>query len=467
MNALDRIRTALGPLGTVEDPQAVAPYLADRRGRGAGAAALVARPASTEEVAAVVRICAEARIALVPQGGNTGLMGGGIPDGTGTQVLLNLGRMNRIRDLDPVDNSLVAEAGCVLATVQAAAEAADRQFPLSLGSEGTAQIGGLISTNAGGTMTIRHGNMREQVLGIEAVLPDGRIWNGLRRLRKDNTGYDLKHLFIGGEGTLGIITAAVLRLQPRPRQIETALCAIPDPASALALLDRCRTAMGDALRAFELMPRMGIDMALKHVPGTADPFSAPHPWYVLVEVASPSLVSGFRETLEGALQAGLEADEAVDALIAESGAQRAAFWRLREALVEGRRKEGAGIHHDISVPTSRVPAFLDQAGRTVETLVPGIRIVAFGHLGDGNLHYNLNAPVGSDAAAFLARTSEVNRLVHDIVRSFGGSISAEHGIGVHKRDELARAKDPLELELMRRIKAALDPLGILNPGKVL
>jgi FAD/FMN-containing dehydrogenase len=468
MSAFEKIAQIVGPAGIVADPADRLPYLTEwRNGRIGGSAGLIVRPATTAEVAAVVGVCAAHAIAIVPQGGNTGLVGGGMPDGTGTQVLLNLSRMTRIRDLDTLDDSVVVEAGCVLKTVQDAAAAADRLFALSLGSEGSAQIGGLIATNAGGTMTVRYGNMREQVLGLEVVLPDGRIWNGLRRLRKDNTGYDLRQMFIGAEGTLGIITAAALRLMPRLARVETALCAVRDPEAAVALLARLRGAAGEAILAFELIARTAMTFALDHVPGTADPLDAPAPWYVLVELAGPASRTDLAQTLEGVLADALTAGEVNDGAMATSEARRAAFWQVRERITEGRRIAGFGLNHDVSVPTSRIPAFVRRCDAALDALVPGIRIANFGHLADGNLHYNLNPPVGADGAAFLARKGELTGLVHDMVLDYGGSISAEHGIGTLKRDELARLKDPLSLDLMRRLKDAVDPQGIMNPGKVI
>lgn len=466
MSVVGRLRDALGPSGVLDDPADMEPHLREWRGRHVGRALAVLRPASTAEVAAAVRICAETGTPVVPQGGNTGLVGGGVPDASGTQVVLSLARMDRIRDVDPLDDTLVAEAGCVLAAVQAAAEEAGRTFPLSLASEGTARIGGLISTNAGGTMTIRHGNMREQVLGLEVVLPDGRVWDGLRRLRKDTTGYDLKQWFIGAEGTLGVITAAALRLAPRPRQAETAFVAVPGPEAAVRLLKRMRGTAGETLLAFELIPRIGIDYGLAHVPGVADPLAERSPWYALVEVAAAAPVPGFRDLFEETLGAALEAGEATDAALAASEAQRRAFWHVRETITEARRIMGGGVNHDITVPTSRIPAFLERADAVVAALEPGARVCAFGHLGDGNLHYNLNPPEGADKAAFVARGPEIGRAVHDVVLEFGGSISAEHGIGAWKRAELERVKDPLSLEMMRALKRALDPRGIMNPGKV-
>ena len=424
------------------------------------------RPANTEEVAEVVRLCHEAGQAIVPQGGNTSLVGGSIPFETGSEIILSLGRMNRIRELDPLNHTVTAEAGCVLQTLQEAAAEADRLLPLSFGAEGTCQIGGCLSTNAGGSMTVRYGNTRDLVLGIEAVLPDGRVWNGLRRLRKDNTGYDLKHLFIGAEGTLGIITAAVLKLFPRPKQIETAFAAVPDPASAIALLAAMREATGDAVTAFELIPRLGIDFALRHVQGVIDPLSETHDWYVLLEASAGTRSEGFRALFESGLEQGFEAGMILDAVLAESSSQQRAFWFIREAIVEAQKYEGGSLKNDVSVPVSRVADFIAAASEAVCVRIPGIRPVPFGHVGDGNIHFNLSQPEGADTAGFMARWDEIQTAVNDIVVGLDGSVSAEHGIGRIKREELVRVKSPLDIELMRTIKTAFDPKGIMNPGKL-
>ena len=464
---LDRIRAVVGPKGFLTDPADTAPYLSEWRGRFVGKAAAVIRPASTEEVAEVVRLCAEAGQPIVPQGGNTSLVGGSIPFETGSEIVLSLSRMNRIRELDALNYTITLEAGCVLQKAQEAAAEADRLLPLSFGAEGTCQIGGCLATNAGGTMTLRYGNTRELVLGIEAVLPDGRIWNGLRRLRKNNTGYDLKHLFIGAEGTLGIITAAVLKLVPKPKQVETAFAAVPDPAAAIALLAGLREATGDALTAFELIPRRGLEFALRHVQGVVDPLAEPHDWYVLLEASAGSRSDGFRALFEAGLEKGFEDGLILDAVLAESTTQQRAFWFVREAIVEAQKYEGGSLKNDVAVPVSSAADFIAAASAAVEALIPGIRPVAFGHVGDGNIHFNLNQPEGADTAAFMARWDEVQEVVNDIVLGFDGSISAEHGIGRIKRQELARVKSPVELDLMRAIKGAFDPQGIMNPGKLL
>ena len=375
--------------------------------------------------------------------------------------------LERIRDLDALDYTITVEAGCVLAEVQAAAKAADRLFPLSLGAEGSCQIGGNLATNAGGVMTLRYGNMRDLVLGLEVVLPDGRVWNGLRKLRKNNTGYDLKHLFIAAEGTLGIITAATLKLFPRPRQVAIALAAVPSPAASVELLASLRPQTGDTITAFELVPRFALELACKHVPTVIDPFAASYPWYVLIEVGAGGQGLDIASATEAALAEAIERGVVLDAVVAQNIAQGEQFWRMRESLADVQKEEGGSIRHDISVPVSRVPAFLDQATAAVLRLMPDARPMPFGHVGDGNIHFNIVKPVGADAKAFQARTSEINQVVHDILLALGGSISAEHGIGAVRRDELARTADPLELELMSVVKSALDPRGLMNPGKLL
>ena len=426
-------------------------YYNDWRKVYRGQGLCVVRPADTAQVAAVLRLCAEAGIAVVPQGGNTGLSGGSVPTGAQREIVLSLSRMNRIRSIDPLDNSITVEAGCVLATIQGAAEKAGRFFPLSLAAEGSCQIGGNLSTNAGGVNVLRFGNAREQVLGLEVVLPDGRVWDGLRSLRKDNTGYDLKQLFIGAEGTLGIITAAVLKLQPLPTASATAWIEVADPAAAVALLGHLRGACGDRLTAFELVSRRCVDAVLAHRPASRDPVPGNGNWYVLAELAD----SGDSEALTARLEQALGMANAV---IAKSGAERQALWAIRETVPEA---QFSNVKHDVSVAVSRVPELIERAGAALEAAFPGTPVYCFGHVGDGNLHYN----VGD--AALMARRPEVNRVVYDAVAALGGSISAEHGLGQLKRDEVTRHKDPLELELMRALKRALDPKGLMNPGKVL
>ncbi|HVA15388.1 MAG TPA: FAD-binding oxidoreductase [Stellaceae bacterium] len=466
-DALDRLQRLLGDKGFIADAKAMEPYLLEERGMYRGAAQAVLRPSTTDEVAAVVKLCAEARLPIFPQGGNTGLAGGAVPWEDGRGVVLSLARMNRVRDVDPTDYSITVEAGCILAEVQKAAAAVDRLFPLSLGAEGSCQIGGNISTNAGGIAVLRYGNTRALVLGLEVALPDGRVWHGLRALRKDNTGYDLKQLFIGAEGTLGIVTAATLRLFPLPKDVETAFLGLARVEDVMDLFSRARKASGDQLTAFELISRFGVDMAARHIAGVADPLAAKFPWYVLLEISSSETQSGLRETLERFLAETVEAGLVKDGVIAASGAQARGLWRIREGLVEAQKFEGCSIKHDISVPVSKVAEYITRANAAIAERLPGIRPNAFGHVGDGNIHYNIHQPERAETAVFLARQAEFNRIVHDIAVGLNGSISAEHGIGRLKVDELAHYKAPLEIELMRRVKHALDPAGIMNPGKIL
>jgi FAD/FMN-containing dehydrogenase len=466
-DALRGIRAAVGPRGIVDDPQRIEPYLVESRGMYHGKTSLVVRPASTAEVAEVVRLAAAARLPIVPQGGNTGLCGGGVPDADGHNIVLSLGRMNRIRALEPTDFTITVEAGCILADIQKAAEAADRLFPLSLGAEGSCQIGGNLSTNAGGIAVLHYGNTRDLALGLEVVLPDGNIWDGLRVLRKDNTGYDLKQLFIGAEGTLGIITAATLKLFPRPREVETAFLALARARDGMELFARARAASGDQLTAFELIPRIGLEFSQRHVAGIVDPLAEPHDWYVLLDVSSSRPDSRLREGLEALLAEALEAGLIEDGVVASSAQQSQQLWRIREAMVEAQKFEGGSIKHDISVAVSRVAECIERLTSAVEAKMPGCRPVAFGHVGDGNVHFNISQPAGADTKAFLARRQEVNDIVHGIVMEMGGSISAEHGIGILKRDDLPRYKSAIALDLMRKVKLALDPDGIMNPGKVI
>lgn len=445
----------------------MAPSLADWRGRYHGTAQAVVRPATTAELAAVVAACAHAGVPMVPQGGNTGLCGGATPLADGRAVVIGMGRMNRVRALDVDNGTICVEAGCTLASVQAAAAAEDLLFPLSLASEGSCQIGGNLSTNAGGVQVLRYGNMRELVLGLEVVLPDGRIWDGLRGLRKDNTGYDLKHLFVGAEGTLGIITAAVLKLFPLPRARATAWVGVPDPRAAVHLLRLMRDACGERVSAFEIVGRSALELVLAHIPRARAPLARGHDWGVLLELTDPQLDSGLATKLEQALAVAMARGLVLDAVLATSEAQAAELWVLREQISEAQRLEGVSIKHDISVPVSRIPQFLERTKAVLEARYAGVRIVAFGHIGDGNLHYNLSQPLVEANAAFIARTAEINRIVHDEVAALGGSISAEHGLGQLKRDEILRYKSEVELDMMRAVKRALDPLGLMNPGKVL
>ena len=462
-----RLRAIVGAANVLEAEADMAPFLSDWRGRYHGRARAVVRPRDTAEVAAVVAACAQAGVAMVPQGGNTGLCGGATPLADGAAVVISLVRLNRIRALDADNDTLTVEAGCTLAAVQEAAQAAGRLFPLSLASEGSCRIGGNLSTNAGGVQVLRYGNTRDLVLGLEVVLPDGRVWEGLRGLRKDNTGYDLKQLFIGAEGTLGIVTAAVLKLFPAIRSRATAWVAVPDPRAAVRLLGMLRAACGDRVSAFEIVGRAALGLVLRHIPGARDPLAGAPAWTVLVELSDPALDAPLDDQLQAVLGEALAQGLAGDAAVAASGAQAQALWALREDISEAQRIEGVSIKHDVSVPVSRIPEFLERAGAALAARWPDVRVVAFGHIGDGNLHYNLSKPAADDNAAFIARTAEVNRLVHDLVCELGGSISAEHGLGQLKREEVLRYKPALEMELMRRVKQAFDPAGLMNPGKVL
>jgi D-lactate dehydrogenase (cytochrome) len=463
---LARLAAIVGQSGLITDRAALDPYETEWRGRYHGKARLVVRPGSTEEIAAVVRLCAAENVAIVPQGGNTGLCEGATPDESGEQVVLSLARMNKIRALDPLDFTMTVEAGCILQTIQEKARDAGCFFPLSLGAQGTCQIGGNISTNAGGVGVLRYGSTRALVLGLEVVLPDGTIWDGLRSLGKDNTGYDLRQFFIGAEGTLGIIAAAVLRLFPQPTDIQTALVALTDLETALPLLKRARATSSDQVTAFEVMPRMGIDYAATYLPGVTDPMDRPHAWYALVDLSTSRPGGAIRETMEALLSDAIEAGEAVDAVIANSIEQRKALWRIREELPEALRRSGAVLHHDVSVPTSDVAAFIRRTIKAVEAAHPGARPLPFGHLGDGNIHFCICEPKGGDGETFYKSEHVLTPLVFDIAVDMRGSFSAEHGVGRLKLDDLDRYKRPVDLDLMRRIKAALDPKGLMNPGKV-
>jgi FAD/FMN-containing dehydrogenase len=461
---LDRIAQRIGAHYVLTAPEDMAPYLVEERGLYHGTAPAVLRPGSTEEVAFIVAACHAAGVRIVPQGGNTGLVGGQMPAG---EMVLSLSRLDHIRNVDPVDMTMTVEAGCILDVVHDAAEAVGCLFPLHIASQGSCQIGGNLSTNAGGTAVLRYGNAKELVLGLEVVLADGTIWNGLKRLRKNNAGYDLKQLFLGSEGTLGIITAAVLKLYPQPAQRITAFAGVPDPKAALALLARLRAEAGDALTTFELMASFGVETVLKHMAGTVRPLGGTYPWYVLVELSAPTRAFDLGALMEAGLGAAMEDGLVLDATIAASGAQAAALWRLREDMSEAQKHEGGSIKHDVSVPVSRVPEFLERALALVEAAMPGLRPCPFGHVGDGNIHFNLSQPVGMAKADFIKEWQRFNRIVHDVVSELDGSIAAEHGIGDLKRDELAHYADPVALKLMHRLKAALDPRGTLNPGKVI
>lgn len=464
---VDTLRDIVGSAHCLTADADMAPFLTDWRGRYTGRARAVVMPADTAEVAAVMRACAAAACPVVPQGGNTGLCGGATPLDDGAAIVINLSRLRRIRHVDAANNAITVEAGVPLALVQAAAEEADRLFPLSLASEGSCEVGGVISTNAGGVQVLRYGNTRELVLGLEVVLPSGEIWHGLRALRKDNTGYDLKQLFIGAEGTLGIVTAATLKLFARPRCAVTAWLAVLDPAAAVGLLARLRGAAGDRVTAFELISRPSLELVLQHIPGARDPLDSACPWYVLTELTDTQAGSNLATLLDAELEQAIADGAVLDGTVAATGAQAAALWSLRENISEAQKREGVSIKHDISVPVSAIPEFLDRASLALQACHPGIRIVAFGHLGDGNLHYNLSRPSRDENATFIARTEEVGRIVHDLVHALNGSISAEHGIGQLKRELMPRYKASLELELMRGIKALFDPQKLMNPGKVL
>ena len=456
----------VGAAHVLTDGELFAGQLVEPRGLYRGRAQALVRPANRDEVAAVVAACARAGVSIVPQGGNTGLVGGQTPDASGAQVLVSLQRLRHIREIDPLTDTMIVEAGVTLAEAQAAAEGADRLFPLSLASEGSCTIGGNLSTNAGGVAVLAYGNARELATGVEVVLADGRIVHGLSKLRKDNTGYDLKDLFIGAEGTLGIITAAALKLFPAPRSRATAFIGLASPAKALDLLRLARVALGTSIVSFELLPRIGMDFVLRHGRDVRDPLAGRHDWYVLMEAASQA-TQGLEAEVEALLATAFERDLIGDAALAASLDQRNDFWRLRESLSEVQKFEGGSIKHDVSVPLGVVPEFIDEASRAVEAMLAGARVVPFGHMGDGNIHFNVSQPVGADKDAYLARWEAVNEVVHGIVARFGGSFSAEHGIGQLKRELLARDKDPAALDVMRRIKAALDPAGVMNPGKVL
>jgi FAD/FMN-containing dehydrogenase len=460
---LDALRSALGDRHVLTDPDLLAPYLSERRGLFHGATPAVLRPGSTEEVAAAVRLCAGAGVPFVALGGNTGLTGGGVPQGG---VVISLERLTAVRAIDPIGATIIVEAGAILETVQAAADAAGMLFPLTYASRGSARIGGGIATNAGGLNVLAYGNARELTLGLEVVLADGRIWNGLKALRKDNAGYDLKQLFIGSEGTLGIVTAVALRLFPKPRSTGVAFVGLASAQAALDLFVFLRDRADRDLTAFEYLPPFALDLALRHGKGTVRPLAGDHGAYALVEFSSCRPGSEARHDLESALGEALEAGMIGDAAIASGGAQANALWDLREAVPEAQTREGGSIKHDVSVPLARLPEFLERANAACLAAMPGLRPCGFGHFGDGNIHFNLSQPVGMDKAAFLDHWTRFNRIVHDIVHELGGSIAAEHGVGLIKRDELARYAPPVALDLMRDIKAALDPRGLLNPGKV-
>ena len=463
----DRFAEMIGAANVLTTPDDQAPYLTEWRDLYQGTTPMVLRPGTTEEVSAVMTYAYEHDLKVVPQGGNTGLVGGQIPQETGDEIVLSLSRLNKIRAVDPVGFTITVESGVVLEVLQNEAEKADRLFPLSLGAQGSCQIGGNISTNAGGTAVLAYGNTRDLVLGLEVVLPTGEIWNGLRTLRKDNTGYDLKQLFIGAEGTLGIITAASLKLFPKPKKLEAAFIGLPNPQSALKLFTMAKAQAGPVLTGFEIMPRVGVEFCLRHLEGARDPLEGEHSWYILMELSSGSEAFPVRDLMESILGEAFEEGLVEDAAFAQNLTQVQDFWHIRHGMSEVQKPEGGSIKHDVSVPVATIPDFLDKAMAAVSEFVPGCRPVPFGHIGDGNIHFNVSQPVGADKEEYLAKWDEMNAIVHGIVHDFGGSISAEHGIGRLKRRLLKDVKSEIEMDLMQRIKTAFDPKDLLNPGRVL
>jgi len=458
------LREILSPKGWIDDPEGLEPYVTEWRGLWRGSCIGVAAPDTTEQVSKVMRLCNETNTSVVPLGGNTGLVGGGVPNGG---IVLSTHRMNRFLNLDVVNQTMAVEAGCILADIQTRAREADLLFPLSLGAEGTCQIGGNLSTNAGGVGVLRYGNARDLVLGLEVVLPSGDIWGGMTGLRKDNTGYDLKHLFIGAEGTLGVITGAVLKLFPAPKVCETALFGVPSVDAALELFTHLRADGGDNLTAFEIINTMAMSLVEKHIPKANNPLKNSHEYYVLAELTSSRRNDDLRHVLITGFEHALAQGWVDDAVVAESAQQRDTLWQLRETIPEAQVVEGASIKHDVSVPVSRVPEFMIKAKHLVEVALPGSRIVAFGHLGDGNIHYNLTLPEGGEGEVFLEHWPDINKVIHDLIIALGGSFSAEHGIGQLKKQDLKRYGSPTTISVMRSIKASLDPSGIMNPRKVL
>ena len=469
---VEKLRAIVGDKGLIVDEQGKHPYVTDWRESSVGNALAVVRPANTQEVADVVRLCAAEKVSVVPQGGNTGLVGGGIPQEKGREIVLSLNRMTRITNIDPIGYTMTVEAGVILKTIQETAAANDRLFPLSLAAEGSCSIGGNLSTNAGGVQVLHYGNARQLVLGLEVVTPQGEIWNGLRALKKDNTGYDLRDLYLGAEGTLGIITRAVLKLWPKPKDVATAWVAVPSPEAAVALLSGAHAASEDNVTSCELMGRQGIDLVLQHIPGATDPLAERHDWYVLLEWSSTRArrdgenQGGLREKMEAYLGEAMEQGLVLDATIAQNETQARALWALRENHTEASKKEGPSVKHDISVAVSRIPSFVTDGLAAMRKALPEGRPVTFGHVGDGNLHFNCQAPVGWDKARFTPHARTVTAAIYDLVVSYGGSISAEHGIGLLKVDELAHYRSQVEIDTMRTIKRALDPQNLMNPGKV-
>jgi len=464
---LDRFAAIVGERHALRAAADIDPYVTERRGRWPGVTPLVLRPGNVDEVSRIMKLATETGTPIVPQGGNTGLVGAQVPDRSGTQIVLSLSRLNRIREIDTLSNTATVEAGVILEKLHEAADAAGRLFPLSLGSQGSCEIGGNLSSNAGGTGVLAYGNARELCLGVEVVLPTGEVFDDLRKLKKDNTGYDLKDLFVGAEGTLGVITGAVLKLFPKPKGREVAWVGVSSPEAALELFSRATDQAGSGLTAFELISDMVLGFVVRHVPDTMRPLQSEWPWHVLIEISSGRSAEDARQLMEEVLTSGFEAELVGEAVIAANLSQAGAFWRLRESLSDAQRPEGGSIKHDISVPVVSVPAFIERAGRAVVSICPEARIACFGHMGDGNLHYNISQPAGGDTEAFLDLYPAMNKAVHDIVREMNGSISAEHGIGQMKREELIATTQPIAIDLMRRVKAAFDPAGIMNPGKVI
>jgi FAD/FMN-containing dehydrogenase len=470
---IEKLRAIVGDKGLITDDAGKHPYLTDWRDNYLGTALAVVRPAATEEVARVVKLCAAEKVAIVPQGGNTGLVGGGMPHEDSREIVLSLGRMNRILEVDEIGYSMTVEAGVILKTIQETAAAHDRLFPLSLAAEGSCTIGGNLSTNAGGVQVLHYGNTRHLVLGLEVVTPAGEIWNGLRALKKDNTGYDLRDLYLGAEGTLGIITKAVLKLWPKPKDVATSWIAVPSPQAAVDLLSGAHAASEDNVTSCELMARQGVDFVLKHIPSANDPLAERHDWYVLLEWASTRArreganETGLREKMETYLGESMESGLVLDAAIAQNEAQGRAFWALRENHSEAQKREGPSIKHDISVAVSKIPAFMTEGLAAMKRALPDCRPVPFGHVGDGNLHFNCQSPPGWDKKRFNEHGEAISGAVYDLVMGYGGSISAEHGIGLLKVDELAHYRSKIELDTMRSIKRALDPQNLMNPGKII
>ncbi|UVC10050.1 FAD-binding oxidoreductase [Rhizobium sp. TH2] len=464
---IERFAAIVGPAYAITDQQALLPHLVETRGLYHGASPLLLKPANTAEVSDILTLASETGTVIVPQSGNTGHAGGQTPREGHEDVLISLERMNKVREVDLAANTMTVDAGCILDNLHKIAEENSRMFPLSLGSQGSCQIGGNLSTNAGGTQVLAYGNARHLCLGLEVVLPTGEIWDGLRKLKKDNTGYDLRDLFIGAEGTLGVITAAVLKLFPRPRGHEVAFCGLASAENALAFFQMAQDVCGNALTGFELMVRLGVEFTLRNIPGVRDPLASPYPWYVLVDISTTDHEDSARQMMEALLTEASERGLVLDASIASSSTQARAFWHMRESMSEAQKPEGGSIKHDVSVPVSKIPEFMAEAEKAVLAFIPGARVCAFGHLGDGNIHYNISQPVGADKQAFIAQWRDVNKIVHGLVLKFNGSISAEHGIGQLKRDELAAIRPAIEMDLMRRIKRAFDPAHIMNPDKVL